>query len=120
MVEHAESIAQMWQENLGLDVTVEAGENVAIRERVRNRELDGNVYFCSNEGRWDGDSLMRSMHYLDSSLRQSEDPDLAGVADVGYLLWIWGFGTMPTTKCTGHPRRSIIPSAPSTPTFRWV
>jgi len=74
----------------------------------RNRELDGNVYFCSNEGRWDGGSL------------KSEDPDLAGVADVGYLLWIWGFGTMPTTKCTGHPGRSIIPSAPSTPTFRWV
>ena len=83
MVEHAELIAQMWQDNLGLDVTVEAGQNVSIRERVRNRELDGHVYFRSNEGRWDGGSLVRSMHYLDSSLRQSEDPELARVADEG-------------------------------------
>lgn len=37
MVEHAELIAQMWQENLGLDVTVEADENVAIRERAQSR-----------------------------------------------------------------------------------
>ena len=83
MVEHAELIAQMWQDNLGLDVTVEAGQNVSIRERVRNRELDGHVYFRSNEGRWDGGSLVRSMHYLDSSLRQSEDPELARIADEG-------------------------------------
>ena len=83
MVEHAELIAQMWQDNLGLDVTVEAGQNVSIRERVRNRELDGHVYFRSNEGRWDGGSLVRSMHYLDSSLRQSEDPELVKVADEG-------------------------------------
>jgi peptide/nickel transport system substrate-binding protein len=83
MVEHAELIAQMWQDNLGLDVTVEAGQNVSIRERVRNRELDGHVYFRSNEGRWDGGSLVRSMHYLDSSLRQSEDPELVRVADEG-------------------------------------
>jgi peptide/nickel transport system substrate-binding protein len=60
MVEHAELIAQMWQDNLGLDVTVEAGQNVSIRERVRNRELDGHVYFRSNEARFDGGSLMRS------------------------------------------------------------
>ncbi len=79
MVEHAELIAQMWQENLGLDVTVEPGEKVAIRERVRNRELDGNVYFCSNEGRWDGGSLMRSMHYLDSSLRHLKTQNWPGL-----------------------------------------
>ena len=83
MVEHAELIAQMWQDNLGLDVTVEAGQNVSIRGRVRNRELDGHVYFRSNEGRWDGGSLVRSMHYLDSSLRQSEDPELVKIADEG-------------------------------------
>ena len=83
MVEHAELIAQMWQNNLGLDVTVEVGQNVSIRERVRNRELDGHVYFRSNEGRWDGGNLVRSMHYLDSSLRQSEDPELARIADEG-------------------------------------
>ena len=83
MVEHAELIAQMWEDNLGLDVEVEAGQNVSIRERVRNRELDGHVYFRSNEGRWDGGSLVRSMHYLDSSLRQSEDPELVKVADEG-------------------------------------
>jgi len=83
MVEQAELIADMWQENLGLQVTVEVGQNVSIRERVQNRELDGQVYFRSNEGRWDGGNLMQSMHYLDSSLRQSEDPELVKVVDEG-------------------------------------
>jgi peptide/nickel transport system substrate-binding protein len=81
MVEQAQLIADMWRKNLGLQVEVVAGDNVSIRERVRNRELDGHVYFRSNEGRWDGGNLMQSMHYLDSSLRQSEDPELVKVVD---------------------------------------
>jgi peptide/nickel transport system substrate-binding protein len=74
--QQAELIADMWKENLGLQVTVEVGDTVAIRQRAQNRELDGHVYFRSNEGRFDGGSLMRSATDPENDNRMSEDPAL--------------------------------------------
>jgi ABC-type transport system substrate-binding protein len=79
--ELAQVLADMWRKNLGLQVEVEVGDTVGIRQRVQDRQLDGNVQLRSNEGRWDGGSLMRSAHYLTSPLRQSEDPELVKAVD---------------------------------------
>jgi len=79
--ELAQLLADMWRKNLGLQVEVEVGDTVGIRQRVQDRQLDGNVQLRSNEGRWDGGSLLRSAHYLTSPLRQSEDPVLIKAVD---------------------------------------
>ncbi len=42
--EQAELIAGMWQDNLGLEVTVVVGDPTAIRQQARNRELDWELY----------------------------------------------------------------------------
>ena len=43
--EQAELIAEMWKDNLGLEVTVVVGDPTAVRQQARDRQLDGDVYF---------------------------------------------------------------------------
>jgi len=79
--EQAELIAQMWEENLGLDVTVVVGDPTAIRAQGKNRELDGDVYFRSNEARWDGGSLLRSASDPENKNRVMEDPAMFAIVN---------------------------------------
>ena len=70
-------VADMWKKNLGLDVTVNVGEAVGIREKWQAWQLGGDVMLRSNEGRWDGGSAINGAYGLqDSRTRRSDDPVL--------------------------------------------
>ncbi|HEU0020187.1 MAG TPA: ABC transporter substrate-binding protein, partial [Dehalococcoidia bacterium] len=78
--EQAELIADMWKDNLGLEVEVVVGDTVSIRQQALDRQLDGDVYFRSNEARFDGGSLLRSATDPANGNRMSEDPALYAAA----------------------------------------
>ena len=79
--EQAELIAEMWKDNLGLDVTVVVGDPTSVRQQARDRELDGDVYFRSNEARFDGGSLMRSATDPENPSRLMEVPELFAIVN---------------------------------------
>ena len=79
--EQAELIAEMWKDNLGLEVTVVVGDPTAVRQQARNRELDGDVYFRSNEARFDGGSLMRSATDPENPNRLMDSPELFAIVN---------------------------------------
>jgi peptide/nickel transport system substrate-binding protein len=77
--EQAQLIADMWRKNLGLQVEVEVGDPVGVRNRFANRELDGHIQFRSNEARYDGGTSLRNTFDPSNTFRQGEDPELLRV-----------------------------------------
>ncbi|MSQ06738.1 MAG: ABC transporter substrate-binding protein [Dehalococcoidia bacterium] len=70
-------VADMWKKNLGLDVQVNTGEAVGIREKWQAFQLGGDVMLRSNEGRWDGGSSIIGAYALpESRTRRTDDPAL--------------------------------------------
>jgi ABC-type transport system substrate-binding protein len=66
---------KMWLDNLGIHSEVRVGDASTMRDRWRGRELDGQVFMRSNEGRYDGGEITRSLYgNKDSKTRQAEDP----------------------------------------------
>jgi len=78
--QQAELIADMWEKNLGLDVTVRVGDPTGIRQEFRNGDLVGDLYFRSNEARFDGGSMVRNRHNPENPTRLSEDLTLHAAA----------------------------------------
>ena len=60
--EQAQLIADMWRQNLGIDVEVLVGDAATVRERWFDRQLDGKVIVRANESRWDGGSAMNAVY----------------------------------------------------------
>ena len=60
--EQAQLIADMWRQNLGIDVEVLVGEASTVRERWFDRQLDGKVIMRANESRWDGGSITNAIY----------------------------------------------------------
>ena len=60
--EQAQLIADMWRQNLGIDVEVIVGEAATVRERWFGRQLDGKVIVRANETRWDGGSITNAIY----------------------------------------------------------
>lgn len=60
--EQAQLIADMWRQNLGIDVDVIVGEAATVRERWFDRQLDGKVIVRANETRWDGGSITNAIY----------------------------------------------------------
>ena len=60
--EQAQLIADMWRQNLGIDVEVLVGDAATVRERWFDRQLDGKVIVRANEARWDGGSAMNAVY----------------------------------------------------------
>ena len=60
--ELAQLIADMWRENLGIEVEVLVGEAATVRERWYSRQLDGKVIIRANEARWDGGSITAGIY----------------------------------------------------------
>jgi peptide/nickel transport system substrate-binding protein len=77
-------ISQMWKDNLGIVSDVRVGDAGTMRDRWRGqaRELDGQVYIRSNEGRYDPGDIARSLYGdPESTTRQAEDPALRALVD---------------------------------------
>ena len=55
----AELVASAWKENLGINATVEVGEQQSIKAAWNNRQYGGDVLIRTNEARYDGTSLVR-------------------------------------------------------------
>jgi len=58
----AEVFAQAWNNDLGLDVTVRAGDATSVRQQWNERKLPGSVLVRTNETRWNGLSITRGMY----------------------------------------------------------
>ena len=54
--------AQSWNNDLGLDVTVRAGDATSVRQQWNERKLPGSVLVRTNETRWNGLSITRGMY----------------------------------------------------------
>jgi ABC-type transport system substrate-binding protein len=66
---------QAWKDNLGISTEIRVGDASTMRDRWRGRELDGQIFMRSNEGRYDGGDIARSLYgNPDSRTRQAEDP----------------------------------------------
>jgi peptide/nickel transport system substrate-binding protein len=60
--EQAQLIADMWRQNLGIEVDVLVGDASTVRERWFDRQLDGKVIVRANESRWDGGSITNAIY----------------------------------------------------------
>jgi peptide/nickel transport system substrate-binding protein len=71
----AQLIAEYWKKELGIETAVQVGDRTATTLRRNARELDDNMYFYTNEARWDGGNITSS-NYNDpkNSTRSAEDP----------------------------------------------
>jgi ABC-type transport system substrate-binding protein len=58
----AEVFGQTWRNDLGLDVTVRAGDATSVRQQWNERKLPGSVLVRTNETRWNGLSITRGMY----------------------------------------------------------
>ena len=55
----AELVASAWKENLGINATVNVGDQQSIKAAWNNRQYGGDVLIRTNEARYDGTSLVR-------------------------------------------------------------
>ncbi len=78
--EHAELLAEMWKDNLGIEAEVIVGDPTGIRQQFRDGQLAGDLYFRSNEARFDGGSMIRNRHNPEHPTRASEDLTLHAAA----------------------------------------
>jgi ABC-type transport system substrate-binding protein len=75
-------IGQAWLENLGIHSEIRIGDAATMRDRWRGRELDGQIFIRSNEARFDGGDITRSLYgNADSRTRQAEDPAYYALVD---------------------------------------
>lgn len=73
----AQLVGDMWEKNLGLSVEVRTGDAGTLRDQWRGRELDGQIFIRSNEGRFDGADITTSLYGNPESLnRHHQDPEL--------------------------------------------
>jgi ABC-type transport system substrate-binding protein len=75
--DYAQLIAEYWKTELGIPTDVAVGDRTATTLRRNNRELDDNLYFYTNEARWDGGNILSS-NYNDpqNATRSAEAPAL--------------------------------------------
>ncbi len=85
--ELSQLVGDMWKKNLGLDVQVNVGEAVGIREKWQAFQLGGDVMLRSNEGRLDGGSAIVGAYAIpDSRSRRSDDPVLRAAVQEGLAV----------------------------------
>jgi peptide/nickel transport system substrate-binding protein len=73
----AQLVGDMWEKNLGLTTEVRTGDAGTLRDQWRGRELDGQIFIRSNEGRFDGADITISLYGNPESLnRHHQDPEL--------------------------------------------
>jgi ABC-type transport system substrate-binding protein len=75
--ESAQLAADMWRQELGLDVEVRIGDEGALNRASRTEELHGQMTWRDNEARLDGGSILLSTYgSLDQGNRLHEDAEL--------------------------------------------
>jgi hypothetical protein len=75
-------ISRAWTDNLGIHSEIRIGDAATMRDRWRGRELDGQIFIRSNEARFDGGDITRSLYgNKDSRTRQAEDPAYWALVD---------------------------------------
>jgi peptide/nickel transport system substrate-binding protein len=75
--ESARLAADMWRNDLGLDVEVRVGDEGALNRASRTEELHGQMTWRDNEARLDGGSILLSSYGSpDQGNRLHEDPEL--------------------------------------------
>ena len=75
--ESAQLAADMWRNELGLDVEVRVGDEGALNRASRTEELHGQMTWRDNEARLDGGSILLSSYGSpDQDNRLHEDPEL--------------------------------------------
>lgn len=75
--ESAQLAADMWRQELGIEVEVRIGDEGALNRASRTEELHGQMTWRDNEARLDGGSILLSSYGSpDQGNRLHEDPDL--------------------------------------------
>ena len=83
MPDAAQFVAEVWQEELGIDAEVTVSEESAIKKLTRlTEDAYGQVLFRDNETRLDGSSMLNGGYGRnpDRPDRSSRDPDVVGLA----------------------------------------
>jgi peptide/nickel transport system substrate-binding protein len=80
--EAAQLAADMWRQELGIEVEVRVGDEGALNRASRTEELHGQMTWRDNEARMDGGSILLSSYGSpDQGNRLHEDPELYAMID---------------------------------------